>query len=132
MAVLATSTSMTGKKTEEELEQVPCIWFSVNFEDQTETLLNSESKVNAINLVFTSQPGFRIWKTNIAAQKIDGTTLKTYGMVVSIFSLLNKNDREKFFEESFLWADIKLDTMLEIPFLTMRNVDIDLQAWNLQ
>ena len=53
-------------------------------------------------------------------------------MVVSTFSVLNKNSKEKFFEESFLLADVKLEIILEILFLTMSNADIDFQARNLQ
>ncbi len=44
-----------------------------------------------MNTAFTSQLGLKICKTNIRAQKIDGTTLKTYGMVASIFSVLYKD-----------------------------------------
>ncbi len=52
MMVLATSTSMTDKKTEEELERVPCIWYLVTFKDQTEALLDSGSEVNAMSQAF--------------------------------------------------------------------------------
>lgn len=65
--------SMTEKKTEKELEQVPYIWYPIIFKDQTEALLNLESKVNAMNQTFTSQLGLKMRKNNIAAQKIDGT-----------------------------------------------------------
>ncbi len=64
-------------------------------------------------------------------QKIDGTTLETYGMVVSIFFILHKNDRERFFEKSFLLTDIKSDVVLQMLFLTMSNIDIDFQARDL-
>ncbi len=40
----------------------------------------------------------------------------------------NKDSNERFFEKSFLLADIKLDVILEIPFLTMSNADINFQA----
>ena len=107
MAVLATSTSMTGKKIEEEeLEWVPCIWYPVTFKDQTKAILNSESKVNAINPAFASQLGFKIWKTNVGAQKIYGTTLETYRIIIFTFSMLDKDSRGKFFEESFLLAEV--------------------------
>ncbi len=46
-------------------------------------------------------------------------------MVVSTFSILDKNGRERFFEESFLLADVKPDIVLEMPFLTMSNADIN-------
>ena len=130
MEVLATSMLMTGKKKEEELEWVLYIWYLVTLkdEDQTKALLDSKSKVNVMNLAFASEIGLKIWKTNVGAQKIDGTTLKSYEMIVSTFSLLDKDNRERFFEESFLLADIKLDKVLGIPFLTMSNADIDFQA----
>ncbi len=53
-------------------------------------------------------------------------------MLISTFSISDKDSRERFFEESFLLADIKLDVVLGMPFLTMSNTDIDFQAWNLQ
>ncbi len=45
--------SMTDKKTEEELERVPCIQYLVTFKDQTNALLDSESKVKAMSQAFT-------------------------------------------------------------------------------
>ncbi len=53
-------------------------------------------------------------------------------MVVSIFSVSDKDDRERCFQESFLLADVKPDIILEIPFLTMSNADVDFQAQDLQ
>ncbi len=53
-------------------------------------------------------------------------------MVVSTFSMSDKDGKERFFEESFLLADVKPDIVLEIPFLTMSNIDVEFQAWNLQ
>ncbi len=53
-------------------------------------------------------------------------------MVVSTFSVSDKDGRERFFEESFLLADVRPDIVLEMPFLTMINVDVDFQARNLQ
>ncbi len=118
VAILVASMSMTDKETEgefDELEQVPCILYLVTFKNQTKALLNSRSKVNVISQAFAQQLGFKICKTNVGVQKIDGTTLKTYGMVVSIFSMSDKDGRERFFEGSFLLADIKPDIMLEYP-----------------
>ena len=53
-------------------------------------------------------------------------------MVVSTFSILKKDNKERFFEKSFLLADVKLEILLGILFLTINNVNIDFQAWNLQ
>ena len=46
-------------------------------------------------------------------------------MVVSTFSILDKNGNEKFFEKSFLLAYIKLDVVFEMLFLTIGNTNID-------
>ena len=69
-----------------------------------------------------------ICKTNVGAQKIDSTTLKTYGIVVFTFSVLNKDGRQRFFKESFLLTDVKPDIVLGMPFLIMSNIVIDFYA----
>ncbi len=81
---------------------------------------------------FSQQLGFKICKTNVGAQKIDDTTLETYGMVVSTFFVLDKDGRESIFEESFLLADVKPDIVFGMCFLTMNNADINFQARDLQ
>ncbi len=54
LALLETSTLTTDKKTEEQLERVPCIRYPVTFkdQDQIEALLDSRSKVNAMSQAF--------------------------------------------------------------------------------
>ncbi len=53
-------------------------------------------------------------------------------MVVSTFSMLDKDGRERFFEESFLLADIKPDIVLGMPIRIISNADVDFQARDLQ
>ena len=53
-------------------------------------------------------------------------------MIVSTFSVLDKDGKERFFEESFLLANVKPDIVLRILFLTMNNVNIDFEAQDLQ
>ncbi len=130
VAVSAISTSITDKKTE-ELKRVPCIQYPVTFNDQTEALLDSRREVNAISQAFAQQLGLKICKINVGAQKIDSTTLETYKMVVSTFSVSDKDRKERFFEESFLLADVSPDIVLGMPFLTMSNTDVDFQARDL-
>ena len=45
--------------------------------------------------------------------------------------MLDKEGKEKFFEESFLLANVKPDIVFRMPFLTINNTDIDFQARNL-
>ena len=77
---------------------------------------------------FIFKLGFKIQKTNIKIPKINDTTLEIYKMMVSSFSILDKNNRKRFFEKSFLLANVKPDIMLEIHFLTMSNANVDFQA----
>lgn len=53
-------------------------------------------------------------------------------MVVSTFSILNKDYRLRLFKKNFLLAKVKPDIDLEIPFLPMSNADIDFQAQDIQ
>ncbi len=53
-------------------------------------------------------------------------------MVISIFSVSDKDRRERFFEASFLLADVSPDIVLGMPFLTMSNADVNFQARDLQ
>ncbi len=53
-------------------------------------------------------------------------------MVVFTFSVSNKDGRERFFEESFLLADVSPDIVLGMSFLTMSNADVNFQARDLQ
>ena len=46
--------------------------------------------------------------------------------------MVNRNDRKRFPKESFLWADVKPETILGTLFLTMSNANINFQAWDLQ
>ena len=131
VAVLANSTIMTDKKIEEEFEWVPYIWYYVIFKNLIEAWLDFGSKVNIMSQVFSQQLGLKICKTSIRAQKIDGTTLKIYKMVVSTLFMSDKDCRERFFKESFLLADVKTDVVLGIPFLIISNLDIDFQARDL-
>ncbi len=85
-----------------------------------------------MNQAFAHQLGLKTQKTNVGAQKIDVTTLETYRIVVSAFFILDKDGRERFFEESFLLADVKLDVVLGMSFLTISNTDVDFQAQDLQ
>lgn len=51
--------------------------------------------------------------------------MKTYGIVVSTFSMLDKDDRESFVEERFVLGEIKPEIVLGMFFLIMNNTDID-------
>ena len=58
-------------------------------------------------------------------QKINGTTLDIYEMVDAAFSVVDKGNWVKFFEETFLVANVSPEVVLKIFFLTLSNADID-------
>ena len=46
---------------------------------------------------YTKKLGFKIWKTNIGVQKIDGSTLKIFEIMITNFQVKNKINRSKSF-----------------------------------
>ena len=93
---------------EKVVVRVPCINYPVWFQEdqeQVKALLNGGSKVNAMNSAFARKLGIHIRKTNVGAQKINGSTLKTFRMVIADFQVENKGGRLRFFQETFLVAN---------------------------
>ena len=46
-------------------------------------------------------------------------------MVVAAFSVTDQADQVRFFEKTFLVANVSPDVVLEMPFLTLSSADID-------
>ena len=70
----------------EVVVKVPCIHYPVRFQEkQVRALLDSSSEVNAMNLNYARKLGLKIRKTNIGAEKIDGSALKTLRIVIVNF-----------------------------------------------
>ena len=75
-------------RNKEVVVRISYIHYPVQFQEgqeQVRALLDSGSKVNTMNPAFARKLGLYIRKTNIAAQKIDGSALKTFGMVIVDF-----------------------------------------------
>ena len=110
---------------EEVVVKVPCIHYPVQFqEEQVRALLNSGNEVNTMNPDYARKLGLKIRKTNIGAQKIDGSALKTFGMVIADFQMENKASRPRFFQEIFFVADTKFEVILGMLFLKISNADV--------
>ena len=127
VSVLVTSASTTNAR-EKALERVSYICYLVQFKkDKTplQPLINLGSEINAMYLSFAKQLGLLIRLTDVRAQKIDGTTLETHEIVVAVFSVVDKVNRERFFEESFLVDNVSPDIVLGMLFLTLSNADVD-------
>ena len=80
-------------------------------------MLNFKSKVNAMTLAYAAHLGLKVRMTNVGAQKIDGSLLATYSIVIAAFQVDNKLGRSWFFQETFLLAGISMEVVLGILFL---------------
>ena len=74
--------------------------------------------------VYAKKLGLRTRRTDVRAQKIDGSSLDTFGMVIAGFQVIDKLGSARFFQETFLLADTTIEVVLGIPFLTLSNADI--------
>ena len=115
-----------GENLGANLARVPCIRYLINFGKKSVlALLDSGSEVNAIHPAFAKELGLPIRPTDVEAQKMDGTMLEIYGMVIATFSVEDKVNRVRFFEKTFLVANVSLEVVLGMPFFTLSGADID-------
>ena len=77
-----------------------------------------------MTLTYAAKLGLKVRKTDIGAQQIDGSTLKTFEMVLADFQVEDKLGRARFFQKTFLLANISTEVVLGILFLTLSNADI--------
>lgn len=75
-----------SKKDDVILEKVSCIYYPIWFKkDKIRVLIYSGNKVNAITPIHISKLGFKTRHTNFKAQKIDGSTLEIFEIVLTSF-----------------------------------------------
>ena len=140
--VEAIKTARTGKDGEENksespenLAWVPCIRYPTTFRKKSVPVLalfDSGSEVNAIHPICAQELRLSIRLTDIGSQKINDITLDTYGMVVAAFSVTDKVNQVRFFELTFLVANINPKVIFGMFFLTLSGADIDSLGWELQ
>ena len=82
------------------------------------------SEINAIHPTYITKLGLRTRKIDVGAQKIDGSYLDTFGIVIADCSVKDMLGRVRFFQETFLLANIGLEMVLEVLFLTFSKADI--------
>lgn len=78
-----------------------------------------------MNPNFAKKPSIYIWQTKISAQKIIKLSLKTFGIVITSFLINDKAKRSQYFEKTLLLANISIDVVLGILFLTLNNTKIN-------
>lgn len=87
-------------------------------------LINFGNEVNIINPAYIKKLDFHIWKIDINTQKIDGSSLTIYKIVISRFQILDELDRAYFSQKTFILANITINIILEIFFLILSNINI--------
>ncbi len=75
--------------------------------------------------IYVTKLGFVIWSTDIIAQKIINLNLEIYNIVIARFSLQDQLVRFQFFEKTLLLADISMEIVLAMSFLTLNQIGID-------
>ena len=68
--------------------------------------------------------GFCARKFYMSIQKIDGSHLEIFEIVIANYSIKDKLKRVRFFQETFLLTNISLKMVLEILFLSFSKADI--------
>ena len=68
--------------------------------------------------------GLKAWKANVAAQKIDGSALEIFGMVIANFQMEDKGGKSRLFQKTFLVANTKFEVVLGMLFLKISNANI--------
>ena len=115
---------------EKTLERDLCIYYLVQLKDtnkiQFQALIDLGSEVNAMTPAYVSRLGLQVHRTNIGAQKIENFNLEIFGMVLASFQVEDKYKRARFFQEAFLLADISVEVVLGMLFLTLSNEDVQL------
>ena len=73
---------------------------------------------------YAAHLGLKVKVTNVGAQKIDRSSLATYSIVIAIFQVVNKLGCFWFFQKTFLLANISMQVVLAMPFLTLSNGNV--------
>ena len=131
-SVSATSALMTDTSSEGIFEQVLCILYSVSFcqknsKDKNKNiraLISSGSEINIMHSAYAIKLDLHITKINIATQKMNGSHLNIFGMVIADYSVKDKFGKVQFFQKNFLLANISLELILGIFFLFLDRANI--------
>ena len=86
--------------------------------------MNLNNKVNEMHPTYAIKLGFCTKKIGVSAQKIDGSHLDIFKIVIADGSVKEILKRVRFFQETFLLANIDLDVVLGMFFLTLSRANI--------
>ena len=87
------------------------------------------NKINIIHPAYATKLGLRTRKIDVSIQKIDGSHLDTFGMVIADCLVKDKLEMVRLFQEIFLLANINLKVIMEMLFLTLSRADVWFAEW---
>lgn len=82
------------------LKYILCIYYLIRFKKEQakiQALLNFNSEVNIISLVYVAKLGFKIRSTDVKAQKIDDSTFEIFKIVLTSFQVKDKIKKAQLF-----------------------------------
>ena len=88
------------------------------------TLMDLSSKVNIIHPALATMLGFCTTKIDVGIQKIDRSYLNPFKIAIVDCLVKSKLGKIQFFYMNFLLANISLEIVLEMPFLTFSKANI--------
>ena len=77
-----------------------------------------------MNPAFAQKLCLHIRKTNVGAQKINGSPFEIFKIIIADFQVEDKVGRPRFFQKIFLVADTKFELVLGMLFLKISNADV--------
>lgn len=66
-----------------------------------------------------------VHKTKVDVQKIEGSRFEIFEIIIAFYLIEDKDKNSCFLKKTFLLANISIDIVLGIFFLTLSNVKID-------
>ena len=87
-------------------------------------MIDSASEVNAMHPTYATKLGLCARKIDVGAKKINRSHLNTFKIVIADYSVKDKLESVRFFQKTFLLANIGLEMVLEMPFLNLSKANI--------
>lgn len=72
-------------------------------------------------LAYTKHLELQIRETNVDISKIDDLSLKTFEIVIASFQIIDKLNKARFFQNTFILAESSMEMVLRMFFLTFCN-----------
>lgn len=116
------------------LECVACTYYLVQFKKnqvKIQALLDFSSEINIITPTYIAKLDLKVQSNNIKAQKINDSTFKTFKMVLTNIQVKNMLEKARFFQRTFLVANISVSVILNMLFLIFGNINILFIEWKL-